>query len=700
MPKRREFSKPVSALIAGAAAALVAALLQGPLEPLDLKTRDMRMNFTLPEAGGNPDAVMILVTDESLEWMAAQQGVSWPWDREAFAFLFRACRRGGAKTILFDFFTLADAGEGEPDLVKELKVSPPVYLALPFKERGGGGALPDRYAIEVRNDGSVEVPERYEGVLPPRPGIAEAVAGGSDVSTPRDKDNLVRCYRLFSKFRGRYYPSFALAALMEREKVKTVRVADRRVVVGSLSIPVRPDGSLLIRYYKPGESFKQLAASRVIGGLQELEEKGKITTFDPEDVKGKIVIIGPAAAALFDRPATPVAEVMRGSELHAVVLSNILRGEFLREVPGGISLAAVLLLALAAALVTRYASAVGGGVATVALMAGYGALAVALFRGLWVVDLVPQEAAIVLAYGTSSMLNYLYEGRQRLRVKREFQRYLAPKVVEKILKNPDALSLEGERKELSIFFMDFAGFTTMSETVDPAELVRLISEYHNAAAEEIFRTEGTVDKYIGDAIMAFWNDPVDQPDHAERACRAAAGAQRRLRELAGEMRRRGLPEMHARIGINTGVATVGDMGAKGQVNYTVIGDEVNLASRLEGVNKEFGTEILVSEATWRAAGGRFEGRELALIRVKGKKQAVRIFELLGGKGTVPAERLEAARTFEQALADFRARRWDAAQGAFRALGGHAAEVYVGLCDRYRTEPPPPDWDGSYQMETK
>jgi class 3 adenylate cyclase len=243
----------------------------------------------------------------------------------------------------------------------------------------------------------------------------------------------------------------------------------------------------------------------------------------------------------------------------------------------------------------------------------------------------------------------------------------------------------------------------MSEKLDAAELVGLISEYHNEAAEEIFRTEGTVDKYIGDAIMAFWNDPIPQEDHALRACLSAIGAQKRLVEMAKKMRERGLPEMTARIGINTGIATVGNMGAKNQVNYTVIGDEVNLASRLEGVNKEFGTAIIVSEASVMTAKDLLETRELALIKVKGRKQPVRIFELLGLKGEVPPDRLERARRFEEGLSELRARRFQKAWERFLELAhekDRAADPYVALCERFLSEGAPADWDGSYQMETK
>jgi adenylate cyclase len=720
MAARREYAKLGGALLVGAAAALVIwGLGRTRLgQYLELKVRDSVMRATIPSTGGHPDVVMIVITEDDLHKVHEKHKVSWPWARDVFGALFSACGRGKASVVLFDFLTLADPGEGEPELVEALKGAPPVYLATPFYRDVLKGAearpdlerLLDRYALRLDSDGSVEVEEEYRSVRFPQPGIAEAVRGVCDVSTPRDLDGLLRRYRLFSRFRGRYYPSFALAALMAREGVDRVEVRDRRVRVGRFSIPVDRDGTLRFRYYVPASEaegaekpFKLLSSYGVMAGWMELEEKGKVTTFDPKNVENRIVVVGTDAAVLYDLKVTPVAKAMPGCELHAVILANILRGQFLREVPAAASFLSALLLGMIAAVVTRFTSAGAGGASAAGLLLGYGALNAALFKAGWIVELAPPLAAAAVAYAAVSAVNFLAEGRQRRRVKREFSRYLSPKVVDKILRNPDGLRLEGDRKPLTIFFMDFAGFTSLSETLDPTELVRLVSQYHNEAAEEIFRTEGTIDKYIGDAIMAFWNDPIDQPDHALRACLTAVGAQRRLRDFAARMREQGLPEMHARMGINTGIATVGNFGAHNQVNYTVMGDEVNLASRLEGVNKEFGTDIIASEATYGPAREKVEARELALIKVKGKKLPVRIFELLGPRGEVAPERLEVARTFERGLEAFRARRFDEALEVFRpaaAAGDRAARAHMELCERYRKEPPPPEWDGSYQMTTK
>jgi adenylate cyclase len=699
-----------SALLVGGVVALALGALEatGVLEPLELKTRDMRMRGTIPETKERHDEiVLVVVSDACIEALRGKS--SWPWDRRLFADLFRACgsEEFPATVILFDFFTHVDRDpyKGEPAMIEAMGGASPVHLAVPFKVEGVASAdkrpgldpLLDRHAIRVDNDGSVEIPERYASVLLPVKGVAEAAAGICDVSTPRDRDGVLRRYRLFSTFRGRTYPSFALAALMAREGVDVVTVRNRTLTVGSLSFPVERDGTIRLRYRSPGDSFHLLWARDVLEGLETFEKEKRVGKFDPSFVCERIVIMGTNAAALYDLKVTPVVDVMPGLEVHAVALANLIDGKFMRAVPAWVTLLLVAALALAASMITRFAPPLTGAAAVAVLLAGYGTLNVLLFRARWEAGMVAPLGAGLLSYAATSAVNFFVEGRRRLQLRREFQRYLSPRVVEKILANPQALRLEGERKTLTVFFLDFEGFTSLSEKLSPGELVHLISDYHEEAAREIFATEGTIDKYIGDAIMAFWNDPIDQPDHALRACRAGLGAQRRLRDLAARMRERGLSEMRARIGINTGPATVGDMGARGQVNYTALGDEVNLASRLEGVNKLFGTEILVSEATWEGAKGELKAREIALVQVKGRNKPVRIFELIGDASP---ERLEGARTFERGLEAFRARRFGEAREIFAALPDAASAFYVRLCARYEEEPPPGEWEGSIRLETK
>lgn len=265
-------------------------------------------------------------------------------------------------------------------------------------------------------------------------------------------------------------------------------------------------------------------------------------------------------------------------------------------------------------------------------------------------------------------------------VKSTFKRYVSASVVERILKDPEALKLGGEERELTVFFSDMSGFTQMAETMKPHDLVALINEYLSAMTDSIFLQEGTLDKYEGDAVMAFWGAPVRQDDHARRACWAALDNRSRLGELNKNWKERGLPNFDIRIGINTGNMVVGNVGSSARMEYTVLGDAVNTGSRLEQLNKTYGTHILISEATKEAAGGAVETREVDVIELRGKKKLIRVYELLGLPGQIPAKKLAGYRLYEHALAAFREGRWDEAEAGARsalaALGEDRASSFL------------------------
>ncbi len=288
-------------------------------------------------------------------------------------------------------------------------------------------------------------------------------------------------------------------------------------------------------------------------------------------------------------------------------------------------------------------------------------------------------------------------------VKKTFKRYLAASVVDRILEDPSALELGGEERDLTVFFSDMSGFTELSEQMDPKSLVALINEYLGAMTESIFLQEGTLDKYEGDAVMAFWGAPVSQPDHARRACWAALDNRSRLKELCAGWEKEGRPTFDIRIGVNTGKMIVGNVGSKDRMEYTVLGDAVNIGSRLEQANKVFGTHILVSERTRKEAGGAVETREVDRMALKGRKKAVRVFELLGLAGQVPADKRSGYDAYESGLNAYRRRDWDAAEKHFREsiekLGeDRPSSVMLQRVIVFRHHPPPEDWDGVFRIE--
>jgi len=297
------------------------------------------------------------------------------------------------------------------------------------------------------------------------------------------------------------------------------------------------------------------------------------------------------------------------------------------------------------------------------------------------------------------------EEREKKKIRGAFQYYLTASVVEEMLKNPDKLKLGGEKKDLTVLFSDIRGFTSISENMTPEGLVKLLNEYLTSMTDMVFKHDGLLDKYIGDAVMAFWGAPLDQPDHARRACLTALDMLDELHRLQKKWSAEGLPFLNIGIGVNAGPMVVGNMGSARRFNYTVMGDSVNTGSRLEGLNKVYGTNIIVSQMTFEQVQGEFLGRELDLVRVKGKGQPVKIFELLAPKATASADQQALAGVFHAALEEYRKRNWEKAREILQSLLARfphdgPAKIYLERLETLSQNPPPADWDGVYTMTTK
>jgi adenylate cyclase len=322
-----------------------------------------------------------------------------------------------------------------------------------------------------------------------------------------------------------------------------------------------------------------------------------------------------------------------------------------------------------------------------------------------VLDYVGPAFGIVFSYVVVFFIRFRRESREKRRIRDTFSRYMSPEIVAALTRNPDLVKLGGEDREMTVFFSDVAGFTTLSETMRPQELVAVLNEYLSEMSDVIFRHRGVVDKYIGDAIMAFWNAPLDQPDHASLACFAALDQIEAIKDLQRRFAERGLPRFDFRIGINTGHMVVGNMGSHSLFDYTVTGDAVNLAARLEGANKPFRSRVMISEFTYEKAKNDVEVRPLDLLRVKGKTVPIQVYELAARKGALDPTRGKAFGLYRDGIAFYRERKFDRAIGVFKGAlallpdDGPSA-LYIERCEAFRASPPPPDWDGVFVMTTK
>jgi adenylate cyclase len=373
-------------------------------------------------------------------------------------------------------------------------------------------------------------------------------------------------------------------------------------------------------------------------------------------------------------------------------LDNLLAGDFIRPCPAWLNALFALALAVAAAVANRFAAtgarsgAVFAAMLPAPLLAALGACA----GGYWL-EAAPAATAVALALVASSLVNYALEGRQKRFIKDAFRQYLSPAVIEQLVRNPDSLRLGGETRELTLLFSDIQGFTSLSEKLTPEKLTALLNDYLTAMSDIIMEEGGTVDKYEGDAIIAFWNAPLDLPSHAEAAVRAALRCQQKLAELRPEFRERCGRDLFARIGINTGPVVIGNMGSRQRFNYTFLGDAGNLASRLEGVNKQFGTSILISESTRAKLGGGFACREVGRVRVVGRQAPITVFEPMTSRPDFLA-------AFEAGLQAWYHGDFAEAARRFEMITGvdPAARAYLARCAGTKPE----HFDGVWQMTEK
>ena len=323
--------------------------------------------------------------------------------------------------------------------------------------------------------------------------------------------------------------------------------------------------------------------------------------------------------------------------------------------------------------------------------------------GLWVNLLFPL-LTVALTQSSLTLFKFLTEERQKRMIRRAFQYYLHPTVVDQVSHNPQLLTLSGEARELTVLFTDIRGFSAIAEELDPEALVHLLNDYLSVMTQVVFKHNGLLDKYIGDAIMAVYGAPLQAPDHAYQACCTALDMMSELRALQATWRERGLPSMNIGIGINTAAMVVGNMGSDLRFDYTVMGDGVNLASRLEGANKEYGTNIIISESTWGQVKDRIGTRELDIIRVQGKVQCTRIFEVLG-RHPLPPTQTALQCLFEVGLQAYRAQQWEDARQLFqqtltRYPDDRPSQLYLQRCTTLLADPPLSHWDGIHNLETK
>lgn len=707
--------KVVEGALVGVASAAVALILwaAGALDRWEFRTWDWRATVMARPAPTTGKIRLVLLDQNSLDWGQRENGLSWPWPREVYGAVIGYLERAGAKSVAFDvlFTEPSKYGVGDDQALGNAVGSHKGFVGALFLGEKTGNATrwpPGIPSFPLTIDGLDSWRARYadrgriaasRGTFPV-PEIASRAAILADVQHTPDPDGVYRRVRLFRIFDGRAVPSLALGSLLAASPGIVVGMAPGGMTIAGKPVPLDPQGYATLRFRGPSGTYRAYSAAAVIQSELRLQAGEEPVIKDPDAFRDRHVIFGFSAPGLFDLRPAPVGGVFSGPEIQATALDNLLNGDFLAGVTAPVTVALTVLLALLAAYPVLYSRSAGKSVALFAVFLPLPAVVslAAYAQGYWI-PLVVLEAAVSLSLLGALTVNYATEGRQKRFIKGAFRHYLSPKVIEELIAHPDRLKLGGERRTLSIFFSDLQGFTSIAEGLEPEELTSLLNDYLSAMTDIIHDEGGTLDKYVGDAIIAFWNAPLEQPDHAARAARAALRCQAKLAELRPAFRNRIGRDLAMRVGLNTGAAIVGNMGSHSRFDYTVLGDAVNLASRLEGINKQFGTYTLASEALRSASGGGFAWREISRVAVVGRKEDVRVFELFPPEETDARSRADQA--FAAGLEAFYAGRFSEAVEKFQPTEADdpAAAAYVRRC-RELAEHPPEAWEGVWKATGK
>ncbi len=537
-----------------------------------------------------------------------------------------------------------------------------------------------------------------------------------------DRGGIVRRAQMAIGFEGQIYPAIEVVAAaatktpLDGEGTPlslTGSALQPRLVGPGVDVQLDPAGAALINYVGPQGTFPTVSLAEVLDAVSADADATQAATVRAA-VEGRSVVLGPSAVGLWDRRDTPFSASTPAMQVHAAVMDNMFEDRFLAR-PGWLWLLEWLTLwfvgAVLALTLARAPLWLGATLTAIVAAVGFGLSQVAFSHAnLWV-HVVPWATQLVVLFGVSTALRFAQEAAQRRREQAErmkvielFGRYVAPEVVSQMVDSPDEVRIGGERRELTVLFSDIFGFTGISEKLEPEQLARLLNEYLGEVTVAIQLHRGMLDKYIGDAVMALFGVPLDDPDHVANALRAALAKQKALAVVNRRWAETGELDQPLRvgIGINTGIAAVGNMGSHVRFEYTALGDEVNLASRLEGLTRSYDLDCLVSQATRDAVGDAFLFREVDRVRVKGRGAPVTIFELLGeGDPEIPAH----VPVYEKALEEMRAQRWDEAEAGFlRVLESHPGDgpggVMLERVRAFRERPPPPGWDGSHVHTSK
>ncbi len=648
--------------------------MQTPLlEGFENKTYDLRFKVMRGAIPARSDIAIIAIDEKSI----AELG-RFPFSRTHYSSLIDNVSAAGAKALLIDaFFPEIEEQEIDQAFADSMRIAGNVYLAKAFQLNRYGQAIGVTSSIET---------------------LAEAAKGIGHINFLPDEDGVNRHSLLLIEFEGKTHPSLPLLGAMAALDVTEVTQSTFEIEIGDKYIPTAANGTMMINHVGPPGSYQTFSFVDVA--------KGRIS---PERLKGKVLFLGATALGIYDMRVTPFSGNVPGVEINANIADNILSGIFIRRsgIESLIDIFFILAVGLASFLIVAKLRLFPSLFLLIFIAAGFISFNYYMFlQGHWL-SLIYPLAGMMLAFAVSAAFRFVTLDRRAREVRTLFSSYVSDKVVDHLVSDLGESGIEVSTKEVTVLFSDLNGFTAYSETVDPYMLVSTLNEYLAAMTRIIMEYGGTVDKFLGDGIMAYWGAPLDQQDHAEMAIECTLAMQQSMLSLQNKWHADGIEPLEFRVGINSGDVIAGTIGAKGKkMEYTVIGDPVNLGARLESSAKYYGVAFLVSESTYKATSRKFIYRKLDRIRVVGKKVPITIYELIA----FPADHnsqdtLSRVAQYEEALALYHAKDWDNALIAFAAYHkaypkDRAGELFISRCVSFKTDPPEDGWDGVYERRGK
>ncbi|MDZ7265486.1 MAG: adenylate/guanylate cyclase domain-containing protein [candidate division KSB1 bacterium] len=676
--------------------------LLGILDALEHKTYDLR--FRLRGTTSIKDSPIVLVTIDDQSLVSLQK--KWPFPRAYFARAIENLAAAGAGFIILDVeFTEPSATNPFDDyqLAQAIRKFPRVVLA-------------GKVVTEYHRSGTIN-----QFPLKPLPELLAAGARWGYANIHLDEDGFLRRYSLFHQLHGTTYFPLAVEALAAIQKVpgQTANFdAQGQLVVGKIHIPFNADGSILINYSGAAQHFPTYSFANILDDAQfSLPDVNEDTDiFEQYKAAGifkkKIVIIGAGADELQDNRLTPFfnfdgsRRLMPGAEIHANALQTILTGDYIVPSPWWLTPLMVLTVGLIGLIISARLRPIWGLLTGLVFGLVYAGSTFLFFAqwNLWL-PLVAPLLNFVACYIFTIVHKIVLEQREKGRYRKTFQQYVARSVVDAMLNSGQLPQFGGERKTLTVLFSDIRAFTSYSEKYPPEIVVQRLTEYLSSMVDVVFQHGGTLDKFVGDEIMALYGAPYYFENHAERACETALDMVARLRSLQKSWSEKAVEYFQIGIGINTGKVIVGNLGSIQLFDYTVIGDEVNLGARLEGANKHYSTTIIISDSTYQEVKDIAIVRELDVVRVKGKNHPVKIYELRGMHSLPSIEKELIIDVYSYALELFKQRKWNLALKEFRRVlryfpSDGPSRVYTVRCLEFIEQPPAENWDGVFEFAVK